>query len=266
MDSKVMKKTLCIFFLLIFNQTSAIEFNGQFIQGHFIIGKTSSNTKILIDKKKVKVTADGYFAFGIEKDRKLDLVITEGNKKIIKKIKKRKYNIQKINGLAKKKVTPPEEFYARIKRENKLIVDAREINSDLSFFKEKFILPVDDVIITGVYGSQRILNGIPKWPHYGLDFAQKKGAPIKAMNNGIVTLSEKDLFYTGATLIFDHGHGISTLYMHMDKIFVSIGDHVKKGEIIGTVGSTGRSTGPHLDVRLNWFGTRLDPATILNIK
>ena len=261
-----MKKTLCIFFLLIFNQTSAIEFNGQFIQGHFIIGKTSSNTKILIDKKKVKVTADGYFAFGIEKDRKLDLVITEGNKKIIKKIKKRKYNIQKINGLAKKKVTPPEEFYARIKRENKLIVDAREINSDLSFFKEKFILPVDDVIITGVYGSQRILNGIPKWPHYGLDFAQKKGAPIKAMNNGIVTLSEKDLFYTGATLIFDHGHGISTLYMHMDKIFVSIGDHVKKGEIIGTVGSTGRSTGPHLDVRLNWFGTRLDPATILNIK
>ena len=261
-----MKKTLCIFFLLIFNQTSAIEFNGQFIQGHFIIGKTSSNTIILIDKKKVKVTADGYFAFGIEKDRKLDLVITEGNKKIIKKIKKRKYNIQKINGLAKKKVTPPEEFYARIKRENKLIVDAREINSDLSFFKEKFILPVDDVIITGVYGSQRILNGIPKWPHYGLDFAQKKGAPIKAMNNGIVTLSEKDLFYTGATLIFDHGHGISTLYMHMDKIFVSIGDHVKKGEIIGTVGSTGRSTGPHLDVRLNWFGTRLDPATILNIK
>jgi murein DD-endopeptidase MepM/ murein hydrolase activator NlpD len=266
MDSKVIKKTLCIFFLFIFNQTSAIEFKGKFIQGHFIIGKTSSNTKILIDRKKVKVTADGYFAFGIEKDRKLDIVITEGNKKIIKKIKKRKYNIQKIDGLAKKKVTPPEEFYARIKRENKLIVDAREINSDLSFFKEKFILPVDDAIVTGVYGSQRILNGIPKWPHYGLDFAQKKGAPIKAMNNGIVTLSEKDLFYTGATLIFDHGHGISTLYMHMDKIFVSIGDHVKKGEIIGTVGSTGRSTGPHLDVRLNWFGTRLDPATILNIK
>jgi murein DD-endopeptidase MepM/ murein hydrolase activator NlpD len=266
MDSKVMKKTLCIFFLLIFNQTLAIEFRGQFIQGHFIIGKTSSNTKILIDKKKVKVTADGYFAFGIQKDRKLDIIITEGNKKIIKKVKKRKYNIQKIDGLAKKKVTPPEEFYARIKKENKLIVDAREINSDLSFFKEKFILPVDDAIVTGVYGSQRILNGIPKWPHYGLDFAQKKGTPIKAMNNGIVTLSEKDLFYTGATLIFDHGHGISTLYMHMDKIFVSIGDHVKKGEIIGTVGSTGRSTGPHLDVRLNWFGTRLDPATILDIK
>jgi murein DD-endopeptidase MepM/ murein hydrolase activator NlpD len=266
MDSKIMKKILYIFFLLIFSQTSAVEFNGKFIQGHFIIGKTNSNTKILIDKKKVKVTADGYFAFGIEKDRTLDIVITEGNKKIIKKIKKRKYNIQKVDGLAKKKVTPPEELYARIKKENKLIVDAREINSDLSFFKEKFILPVDNAIITGVYGSQRILNGIPKWPHYGLDFAQQKGTPIKAMNNGIATLVEQDLFYTGATLIFDHGHGISTLYMHMDKIFVSKGDHVKKGDIIGTVGSSGRSTGPHLDVRLNWFGTRLDPATILDIK
>ena len=86
------------------------------------------------------------------------------------------------------------------------------------------------------------------------------------MNNGIVTLSENDLYYTGGTIIFDHGHGISTLYMHMDKIFINKGDHVKKGDIIGTVGSSGRSTGPHLDVRLNWFGIRLDPATILDIK
>ena len=257
-----------IFFTIFFISTSvsAVEFQGKFIQGHFIIGKTNPNTKILIDKKQVKVTKDGYFAFGIGKDRKFDVIINEGNKRIIKKVQKRKYNIQKIDGLPKKKVTPPEEVYARIKKENKLIVDAREINSNLSFFKEKFILPVDNAILTGVYGSQRILNGIPKWPHYGLDFAQKKGSPIKAMNNGIATLVEKDLFYTGATLIFDHGHGISTLYMHMDEIFVSKGDHVKKGEIIGTVGSSGRSTGPHLDVRLNWFGTRLDPATILNIK
>ena len=261
-----MKKSLLVLFLLFFNNATAVEFNGKFIQGHFIIGKTKPNTKILIDKKKIKVTKDGYFAFGIEKDRKLDIVITEGDTKIVKKIQKRKYKIQRIDGLAKKKVTPPEEFYERIKRENKLIGDAREIHSDLTFFKDKFILPVDDAIITGVYGSQRILNGIPKWPHYGLDFAQKKGTPIKAMNNGIVTLAEEDLFYTGATLIFDHGHGISTLYMHMDKIFVAEGDHVKKGDIIATVGTSGRSTGPHLDVRLNWFGTRLDPATILDIK
>ena len=264
MDSKIIKYTLI---LVLFNfKVCAIEFSGKFIQGHFILGKTDPGSKILVDKKKVKVSKDGYFAFGIGKDRKLDIVITKNNKVIVKKVLKREYKIQRIDGLPQKKVTPPEEFYVRIKKENKLIVDAREIDSDLPFFKEKFILPVDDAIITGVYGSQRILNGIPKWPHYGLDFAQKKGTPIKAMNNGIATLVENDLFYTGATLIFDHGHGISTLYMHMDEIFVNKGDHVKKGEIIGTVGSSGRSTGPHLDVRLNWFGIRLDPATILNIK
>jgi murein DD-endopeptidase MepM/ murein hydrolase activator NlpD len=257
MDCKVIYRLLLLVAFFFSTQSFAVEFQGKFIQGHYIIGKTDPTTSILIDKKKVKVSKDGYFVFGIEKDRKFD---------IVKKIKKRKYNIQKIDGLPKKKVTPPEEFYVRIKKENKLIADAREIESDLQFFKEKFIIPVDDAIITGVYGSQRILNGIPKWPHYGLDFAQKKGSPVKAMNNGIVTLAEKDLFYTGATLIFDHGHGISTLYMHMDEIFVNVGDHVKKGDIIATVGSSGRSTGPHLDVRLNWFGTRLDPATILNIQ
>ena len=262
----MMSKFLFVVSFLFFTQLNAVEFKGKFIQGHFIIGKTNPNTKIIIDKKKVKVSKDGYFAFGIEKDRKLDITIIEGNKTIIKKIQKRKYNVQKIEGLPKKKVTPPEEFYARIKRENKLIGKAREIDSDLSFFKDKFIIPVDDAIITGVYGSQRILNGIPKWPHYGLDFAQKKGTPIRAMNNGVVTLAEKDLFYTGATLIFDHGHGISTLYMHMHEIFVNVGDHVKKGDIVATIGTSGRSTGPHLDIRLNWFGTRLDPATILNIQ
>ena len=264
MDCKIIKYTLLIF---LFNlKVLAVEFKGEFTQGHFIIGKTEPNEKILIDKKEIKVSDEGYFAFGIGKDRKFDVVIIEGDKKIVKQVKKRKYNIQRIDGLPEKKVTPPEEFYARIKRENLLIVKAREINSNLSFFKDKFIIPVDDAIITGVYGSQRILNGKPRWPHYGLDFAQKKGTPVKAMNNGIVTLAEKDLFYTGATLIFDHGHGISTLYMHMEKVFVNVGDHIKKGDIVGTVGASGRATGPHLDIRLNWFGTRLDPATILNLK
>ena len=264
MDCKIIKYTLLIFLLSL--KVSAVEFKGKFIQGHYILGKTNPDSKIFIDKKKIKVSDDGYFAFGIEKDRRIDITITENNKKIVKKIQKRKYNIQKIEGLPKKKVTPPEEFYARIKRENLLIAKAREINSNLTFFKDKFIIPVDDAIITGVYGSQRILNGIPKWPHYGLDFAQKKGTPIKAMNNGIITLAEKDLFYTGGTIIFDHGHGISTLYMHMDKLFVNVGDHVKKGDIVGTVGASGRATGPHLDIRLNWFGTRLDPATILDMQ
>ncbi len=261
MDCKIIKYTLLI--ILINFKVISAEFQGKFIQGHYIVGKTLPGTKIFIDKKKVKVSKDGYFAFGIGKDRKFDIIITEGGKEIIKKVQKRKYKIQRIDGLPKKKVTPPKEVYERIKKENLLIANAREIESDLQFFKDKFIMPLDDAIITGVYGSQRILNGIPKWPHYGLDFAGKTGTPIKAMNNGITTLAEKDLFYTGATLIFDHGHGVSTLYMHLDEIYVSVGDHVKKGEIIGTVGSSGRSTGPHLDVRLNWFGERLDPQSVL---
>ena len=268
MDSKIIKYTLIVF-LVCFN-ANAIEFRGKFIQGHFIIGKTDPNSKVKIDDKKVKISKDGYFAFGLDRKRKYDVVITvkkDGSeKKIIKKVQKRKYKIQRIDGLEEKKVTPPEEVYERIKKENKLIAKARALETDLNFFKDQFIIPVDNAIITGVYGSQRILNGKPKWPHYGLDFAQKTGTPIKAMNNGVVTLAEKDLFYTGATIIFDHGHGISTLYMHMNEIFVNVGDQVKIGDIVGTVGASGRATGPHLDIRLNWFGTRLDPATILDIK
>ena len=267
MDCKVIKIFLLIFFISF--KSNAVEFNGKFIQGHFIIGKTDPNSIVTIDKIKVKVSKEGYFAFGLDRERKYDVIIKiekDGNiNKIIKKIQKRKYNIQRIDGLEEKKVTPPEEVYERIKNENKLIAKAREINSDLDFFKDKFILPLENAIITGVYGSQRILNGKPRWPHYGIDFAGDLGTPIKAMADGIVTLMEKDLYFTGATLIFDHGHGISTLYMHLDEIFVEKGDIVKQGDIIGTVGSSGRSTGPHLDVRLNWFGTRLDPATVLDI-
>ena len=264
-----MKKIFYFILILFYTKVaSALEFQGKFIQGHFIIGKTEPNTKVLIDKKEVRITDDGYFVFGIGRDRKYDVVITlnkNGNKqKFVKKIQKRKYNIQRIDGLEEEKVTPPEEVYERIKKENKLIAKARAIDSDLDFFKDKFIVPVEDAIITGVYGSQRILNGKPKWPHYGLDFAQDEGTLVKAMISGTVTLSESDLYYTGGTLIFDHGHGISTLYMHMHEIFVEKGQKITQGDIIGTVGSTGRATGPHLDVRLNWFGTRLDPATAIN--
>ena len=261
-----MKILLVIFFTFITTSSFAVNFEGKFIQGSFILGKTEPGSKVFIDKKEVKVTEEGYFAFGLGRDRKNDVVIKINEKKIVKKIFKRDYKIQRIDGLEEKKVTPPEEVYERIKRENKWIGEARSINSDLTFFKNKFINPHDDAIVTGVYGSQRILNGKPKWPHYGIDFAADEGTEIKAMLDGVVTLVEPDLFYTGGTLIFDHGHGVSTLYMHMKKILVTKGQKVKQGDIIGTVGSTGRSTGAHLDIRLNWFQTRLDPATVLDLK
>ena len=265
-----MRILISLVFLLITTSSFAATFKGKFIQGSFILGKTEPGSEVFIDKKKVKVTSSGFFAFGLARDRKYDVVITlnkDGNKqKIIKKVQKRQYDIQRIDGLAEQKVTPPEEVYETIKRENKWIGEARAIDSNLTFFTKKFIVPVENAIISGVYGSQRILNGKPKWPHYGLDFAADEGTKIKAMLDGMVTLAEPDLFYTGGTLIFDHGHGISTLYMHMEKILVKKGQKVKQGDIIGTVGSTGRATGAHLDVRLNWFQIRLDPATVLDIE
>jgi murein DD-endopeptidase MepM/ murein hydrolase activator NlpD len=261
-----MRILISLIFFLITTSSFAVTFNGKFIQGSFILAKTEPGSEVFIDKKKVRVSPDGFFVFGLGRDRNNDVVIIINEKKIVKKVFKREYNIQKIDGLEEKKVTPPEEFYERIKRENRWIGVARAIDSDLTFFKNKFSIPVENAIITGVYGSQRILNGKPKWPHYGLDFAADEGTKIKAMLDGVVTLVESDLFYTGGTLIFDHGHGISTLYMHMEKILVKKGQKVKQGDIIGTVGSTGRATGAHLDVRLNWFDVRLDPATVLDIK
>ena len=263
------KILLIISFYLFFNNLHALEIKGEFYQGNLIIGLTEPGSQIFIDKSKIKVSKDGYFAFGLSKDRKNDVVIKVINQnkteEVIKKVYKKKYQIQKIDGLPQKQVTPPKEVYERIKNDNKLIAEARSIDSDYTYFSNKFNLPIENTIITGVYGSQRILNGIPKSPHYGLDFAAKEGTPIKAMLDGEVTLSEKDLYYTGGTIIFDHGHGISTLYMHLKDVNVSKGQKIKKGEIIGTVGKTGRSTGAHLDIRLNWYDVKLDPASVLNL-
>ena len=267
MDSSIIYRFLFVLFIFTSSQVNAIEFHGKFIQGHFILGKTNSDAKVLVGKKEVKVSKDGFFVFGIDRDRKFDLTFTkiENNKKtkIIKKVLKRKYNIQRIDGLAESKVTPPESVYKRIKKENNAIGEARAINSNLNYFKDKFIMPVEG-IITGVYGSQRILNGKPKWPHYGIDIAADLGTYIKSSGKGIVTMAEDDLYYTGGTIIMDHGHGISTIYSHLESVLVSVGDKINQGDIIGTVGSTGRSTGPHLDFRINWFQTRLDPMSVLN--
>ena len=261
-----MKKILLTLAILLPLEVSAIEFIGNFSQGNYILGKTEPNTKIIVNKTEVRVSKDGYFVFGIDRDRKYDLVITKisnGKKeKIVKKILKRKYKIQRIDGLPENKVTPPESVYKRIKAENNRIGEARAINSELNFFKDKFIMPVDG-IITGVYGSQRILNGKPKWPHYGIDIAAKQGTEIISSATGVVTMAEDDLYYTGGTIIMDHGHGISTIYSHLENVLVSVGDKINQGDIIGTVGSTGRSTGPHLDFRINWFQTRLDPMSVL---
>ena len=259
-------------FLIFFFQVqflSAVEFKGKFEQGSFILGKTNPGSKVFIDKRNIRVSKDGFFAFGLDRDRKNDVTIRiyKDSKltTIYKKVLKRDYKIQRIDGLPPKQVTPPPEVYERIKSDNKLIGEARSLDSTYDFFKNKFILPLEKYVITGVYGSQRILNGKPRRPHYGIDFHAPEGTAVKAMMDGEVTLAESDMYFTGGTLIFDHGHGISTLFMHMKDINVKVGQKVKKGQIVGTLGQSGRATGPHLDIRLNWFNVKLDPKTILNL-
>ena len=256
-------------FLLHLQILSAVEFKGKFEQGSFVLGKTDPDSKVFIDKRKIRVSDQGFFAFGLDRDRKNDVTIRihkDGKlTTIYKKVLKREYKIQRIDGLPPKQVTPPPEVYERIKKDNKLIGQARSLDTPYVFFKDKFIYPIEKYIITGVYGSQRILNGKPRRPHYGIDFHAPEGTPVKAMMDGEVTLAENDMYFTGGTLIFDHGHGISTLFMHMKDINVKVGQKVKRGEIVGTLGQSGRATGPHLDIRLNWFDVKLDPATILNL-
>ena len=262
------KLYIYLLFLIFSTNVYAIEFKGDFRQGSFILGKTSPDTKISIDNRNIRVSKDGYFAFGLDRDRKNDVIIkikkNGDSEKIIKKVFKREYKIQRIDGLPPKQVTPPPEVYERIKKDNILIGKARSTDTDFDFFKDKFIYPIDKYIITGVYGSQRILNGKPRRPHYGIDFHAPEGTPVKAMMDGEVTLAENDMYFTGGTIIFDHGHGISTLYMHLKDIDVKIGQKIKQGEIVGTLGQSGRATGPHLDIRLNWFNVKLDPKTILD--
>ena len=260
-----------LFLIIIFysNVLNAVEFKGKFEQGSFIMGKAQKGSKVEIDNRKIRITKNGYFAFGLGRDRKNNVVIKiseNGNTQIIeKKVLKRDYKIQKIDGLPKKQVTPPPEVFERIKKDNILIGKARSIDTDYDYFKNKFIKPVDKYIITGVYGSQRILNGKPRRPHYGVDFHAPEGTPVKAMMDGEVTFAKKNMYFTGGTIIFDHGHGISTLFMHLKDVNVEVGQKIKQGQIVGTLGKSGRATGPHLDIRLNWFDIKLDPASILKL-
>jgi len=246
-----------------------INLEGDFIQGGLVKGQTNKNITIKFKDKILRKTSNGEFVIGFGRDHPAIAYLTLEiyNKLITKsfKIKKRIYKTQKINGLRKKMVTPPKSFYERIIRENKSIKEVRNLNSNVDFVFQKFSWPTKGVI-SGVFGSQRILNGKPKRPHYGIDIAAKKGATVVAPTESIVRMAEKDLYYTGGTIMLDHGHGLTSVYSHLSSINVKVGDKILKNQKIGEVGSTGRSTGPHLDWRVNWFDQRLDPLLLLENK
>ena len=240
---------------------------GNFVQGGLVIGKSNPQIEIKFKNKLLRKNYDGYFIIGFGRDHpNIAFLSLKPKKTWIKKsisVKKRVYNTQVINGLQKKMVTPPKSFYDRIIKENKSVKRIRGIDSNLDFIFQKFNWPVKGVV-SGVFGSQRILNGIPKRPHYGVDIAAPKGSPVLAPVKSIVRMAEKDLYYTGGTIMLDHGHGVTSVYSHLSVINVEVGDTVTKGQNIGEVGSTGRSTGPHLDWRVNWFYERLDPALLVD--
>jgi murein DD-endopeptidase MepM/ murein hydrolase activator NlpD len=263
----IKKFLINLIFFLFLNVTSySFELSGNFVQGGLVKGKVQAGTKVLLDNKPLKVSKEGFFVFGISKERLSDvkLEFDHNSKKniVTKKIKKRKFVIQRIDGLPPRMVTPNENDMLRIKAEAKLINKAKLIDSNNIYFYTDFLKPVEG-IITGKYGNQRILNGEPRRAHYGIDIAAKKGTPVKSPANGIVTLVEKNLYFTGGTIFIDHGHGVNSIYSHLETVNVKKGQAVLKGDVIATVGSTGRSTGPHLDFRIYWKDVAVDPELVL---
>ncbi len=248
---------------------SEVILKGDFVQGGLVKGKINRALDVKFKEKVLRKTTDGSFVIGFGRDhpKEANLYIFVNENWILKKldIKQRKYKTQVINGLEKKMVTPPQSFWDRIKKENKVIKEVRSLDSNVDFIFQKFTWPAQG-IISGVFGSQRILNGKPKRPHYGIDIAAKKGTKVVAPTDSIVRMAEKNLYYTGGTIMLDHGHGVTSVYSHLSSIDVKVGEKVSKNQKIGEVGSTGRSTGPHLDWRVNWFDQRLDPLLLLETK
>lgn len=247
-----------------------LTIRGQWQQGGTLFGSVTPGYSLQLDGRKVRTTSTGEFVFGLGADapRQVTLILTDPQGRSEKRtyeVKQRQYQVQRVNGVEQKHVTPPPELLARIERENELTRKARLLDDDRTDFLQDFIWPLSGPI-TGVYGSRRVFNGTPRSPHYGLDIAAPTGTKVVAPAAGMVTLAEDDLFYSGGTLILDHGYGLSSTFIHLSKILVAVGDRIEQGQAIAEVGATGRVTGPHLDWRMNWFDVRLDPALLMEGK
>lgn len=236
-------------------------------QGQLVIGHVASGTKIEFAGRRLRLGEDGVFVFGIDRDApaQVPLNIRYSNGKstrLILKVEKREYHIERVEGLPQKTVTPDPQTAARIEREQARVAEARKRDDAREDFLHGFALPVDGARISGVYGSQRIDNGTPKAPHFGLDLAVPEGTALHAPAPGIVTFAEPDLVLTGGTVLIDHGFGLSSSFLHMSKLDVKVGERIERGQVIGAAGMTGRATGPHVHWGFNWFDVRLDPALL----
>jgi len=250
----------------------SVDLYGDLKPGNIIFGKGEEIKNILLDNKEISFDKDGNFVFGFDRDAKGKhfLVVQLSDRTVIKKIilPEREYKIQKINRMKKKYITAPKEETDRIKSEREISKQARAKIGEVTeaLYSSGFIRPIKGGRISSVFGSQRILNGIPKNAHNGIDIAVPRGTPVHAIADGIVRLSADNFYYAGNYILLDHGQGLSSIYLHLKKSLVVEGQKITKGEIIGEVGTTGRSTGPHLHWGVQWFDQRIDPFSLLKVK
>ncbi|MBC3764603.1 M23 family metallopeptidase [Neptunicella marina] len=265
-----MRKVCLLLLMLLPLSLQAIELKGQMTQGSMIVGKVEPGTLVWLDDKPLKVAANGEFLFAFSREAELSHTLSwqqagEDKQSQSLALKKREYKIDRIDGLPPKMVTPDPKVIARIREEGRRISKARTRDDDRTDFAMDFIWPAKGRI-SGVYGSQRVLNGKPKNPHYGVDIANKVGTAVVAPADGIVTFWMPDMYYSGGTMLIDHGHGITSAFLHLSKSEVKVGDMVKQGQLVARIGKTGRATGPHLDWRMNWFKVRFDPQLLVKGK
>ena len=258
---------ISIFYLFSAN-ASAVELMGSAVQGGLLFGKAEPGSSITLDGNPVVVSTGGQFVIGFGRDetgtRKLAIRSPGGN--VLQKnlpVIAREYAIERVDGLPPSRVTPDPSVTARIQSDARLVSSARLHRDQQAFYAQGFKWPAKGRI-SGVYGSQRVLNGEPRRPHFGLDIAAPKGTPVYAPADGLITLTHPDLYFSGGTIILDHGQGLSSTFLHLSKILVEAGTFVQQGDLIAEIGSTGRASGPHLDWRMNWLDRRVDPRPLLD--
>ncbi len=245
----------------------AFDLHGEWIEGGMIVGNTQAGAKVFFKGEEVKVSDNGLFVLGLHRDEDEPVVlrIEQPDGQVEEQsfaVEQRQYDIQSVEGIARNIMEPSKEDQERIWSDYLMTTEARKIRSDLETFLSDFDWPVRGPI-SGVYGSQRIYNGVPGTPHYGLDIAVPTGTPVVAPAAGRIILVNDDMFYSGGTIMLDHGHGVSSSFLHLSKTLVEVGDWVEQGDLIAEVGATGRVTGPHLDWRMNWGDSRIDPELLL---
>ncbi|MDA1327094.1 MAG: M23 family metallopeptidase [Proteobacteria bacterium] len=259
----------CLVWLLAAGTVAAatLTLSSEPIQGGLVQARTEPGARVTLDGKDIPVAKSGLFVFGFGRDagRTASLVVRLPNGKNERRqlaVKQRTYKIQRIDGLPDSKVSPKKRDMKRIGAERDQLRAARRVMSKEPRFAGGFMWPVKGRL-SGIFGSQRVLNGEPRRPHFGVDIAAPAGTPIVAAADGRVVLVHQDMFFTGKTVVIEHGLGVSTLYIHMSAIEVKKGDLVRRGQTIGRIGMTGRATGPHLHWGLTWRGLNLDPALLV---